>query len=324
MKKTFILFLIVVFTALLTGCNNSKERIVIYSSMEEFRNQKLIEMLDEKFSDYDIEVQHIATGNSAAKIKAEGENIEADIILGLELSHMENLKSNFADLSDVDTSHYLDGINPEHKNYLLWEKYTASIIIDKTYFESKKLEKPVKYEDLLKSEYKELIAMPDPKTSGTGYMYYLNLVNIMGESKALEYLDNLSKNIKQFTTSGSGPIGLLKQGEIAIAMGMTFQGAEEITNGANFEIIELETGTPYNYTGVGIIKGKESKDGIMKVFQWIITDFMLYDRENYVPGEILKNQSSKVSNFPSNLRDADMTNIESIQIKEDLIAKWPF
>lgn len=323
MKKLF-LPLLVVCGLLATGCGSKDDRIVIYTSMEENRNQILAEMVKEKFPDYDVEVQQMGTGNSAAKIKTEGKNIEADIILGLELAHMENLKDNFADLSSYDDSHYVEGINPAHNKYFMWEKYTASVIINKTYFTEHNLTIPETYEDLLKEEYKGLIAMPDPKTSGTGYMYYLNVVNEMGEEEALKYFDNLSKNIKQFTSSGSGPINLLKQGEIAIAMGMTYQGAEEITNGANYEILELKTGTPYNYTAISIINGRETKTGIKEVFNWLITDFMAYDRENHVPGEIVKNQKNSVPNFPSNLKDANMTNIESMQTKENLTSKWKF
>ena len=166
--------------------------------------------------------------------------------------------------------------------------------------------------------------MPDPKTSGTGYMYYLNVVNEMGEEKALEYFDKLSNNIKQFTTSGSGPINLLKQGEIAIAMGMTYQGVEEITAGANYEILELSTGTPYNYTATGIISGKGDRECVKEVFNWIITDWLKYDREYFVPGQVLKKQENKIKNYPTNLKDANMKNVESMQTKDELTLKWKY
>ena len=45
----------------------------------------------------------MATGNSSAKLKTEGTNIEADIILDLETSYMTSLEENFADLSSFDT-----------------------------------------------------------------------------------------------------------------------------------------------------------------------------------------------------------------------------
>lgn len=83
-------------------------QVVIYTSMEENRNKVLKEQLAEKFPDKDIVVQYLSTGNSAAKIKNEGTNVEADIVLDLETAHMANLEENFADLSSFDTSIYLD------------------------------------------------------------------------------------------------------------------------------------------------------------------------------------------------------------------------
>lgn len=322
MKKYVLLLIIMLF--FITGCGGNSQRIVVYSSAEEERNDALKEQLKEKFPDLDVVVQYMPTGNNAAKIKSEGKDVEADIILGLETSYMEGLKDNFADLSYYDDSYYVDGINPEHNKYLVYEKYTASIIIDKDYFEKNELEIPKTYEDLLKKEYKGLIAMPDPKTSGTGYMYYLNVYNELGEKDALDYFDKLSENILQFTTSGSGPISLLKQGEIAIAMGMTYQGASAITEGANFEILELETKTPYNTTSVAIIDGRETKENVKEVFEFITKEFSKYDKEHFIPGKILKEQDTKIPNYPTTLTDANMTGVDSLELKEELLEKWKY
>jgi len=319
MKK---IILTIVFAALLlTGCTNSEEKVVIYTSMDEERNQELKEQLKEEFKDLDVVVQYMATGNSAAKIKNEKTKIEADIILDLETAHMVDVADNFADLSNFDTSIYLDGVNTAD-NYLTWVKYTMNLIIDKKYFKDHNLEIPKTYEDLLKKEYKDLIAMPDPKTSGTGYAFYLNAVNIMGEEKAIEYFKDLKSNLREFTTSGSGPTNLLKQREIAIALGMTSQGVQAINEGYDFEIVELTTGSPYNTTSFGIIKGRETNENVTKVFEWLMNDFGKFDKENYMPDVILKNQESNVKNYPTDLTDADMTGIDSVEIKEKLTEKW--
>lgn len=320
MKKKIMIILITIIL-FVTGCASNEDRIVIYTSMEEERNQTLKEQLKEEFPDLDIVIQYMATGNSAAKIKNEGSKVEADIVLDLETAHMVNVQDNFADLSDIDTSMYLDGVN-NSDNYLTWVKYTMNLIIDKDYFEEHNLATPKTYEDLLKKEYKDLIAMPDPKTSGTGYAFYLNVVNIMGEDEALNYFKKLKSNLREFTTSGSGPTNLLKQGEIAIALGMTAQGVEGINEGYNFEIIQLETGSPYNTTSCGIIKGKENKENVKEVFQWLISDFGKYDKENHMPDVILNNQENKMLNYPTDLTDADMSGIDSTEIKEKLIEKW--
>ena len=320
MKKIFLTVLLLIVTLTVTGCGK-KNDVVIYSSQEEERDQALKEQLKEKFPDINVVVQHIGTGNSAAKIKNEGEKVEADIVIDLETAHVVDIQDNFADISYFDDSIYLDGVNTSDK-YLTWVKYTLNLIIDNKYFKEHNLSIPKTYEDLLKPEYKNLIAMPDPKTSGTGYGFFLNTVNIMGEDKAIEYFKKLKDNMREFTTSGSGPTNLLKQGEIAIAMGMTAQGVKAINDGYDFSIIELNTGSPYNTTSCGIIKGHENKDYVKEVFEFVVNEFGRYDKENFMPDIILKDQHNKVANYPENLKDADMTGIDSIQTKEKLTKRW--
>lgn len=319
--KKYICLIFLFILLITTGCSKKDGQVVIYTSMEENRNKALKEQLAERFPDKDIIVQYLSTGNSAAKIKNEGTNVEADIVLDLETAHMANLEENFADLSSFDTSIYLDGVNKSNR-YLTWTKYTMALIIDKNYFDKHNLSVPKTYDDLLKSEYRNLIAIPDPKTSGTGYAFYLNAVNIMGEDKAIEYFKKLKNNLREFTTSGSGPTNLLKQGEIAIAMGMTSQGVEAINEGYNFKIVSLKTGAPYNTTSFGIIKGRENKENVREVFEWLMNDFGKYDKEYFLPDKILKNQEVKVKNYPTNLKDAKMDGIDSVSVKQDLISKW--
>lgn len=315
------LFIMLSTLFILTGCSKNNGKVVIYTSMEEDRNQALKEQLKEEFPDIDVVVQYMSTGNSSAKLKTEGTSIEADIVLDLETAYMANLEENFADLSNFDSTIYIDGV-VKSKNYFPWVKYTMSLIIDKNYFAEHNLTVPATYEDLLKPEYKNLIAMPDPKTSGTGYAFFLNAVNIMGEENAIQYFKSLKENLREFTTSGSGPTNLLKQGEIAIAMGMTSQGAAAINEGYNFEIISLETGAPYNTTSCGIIKGRENDENVKKVFEWLSTEFNRYDKENYMPDKILKDQKNNVQNYPTDFAEADMDGIDSIKTKEELIEKW--
>ena len=319
--KKYICLIFLFILLITTGCSKKDGQVVIYTSMEENRNKALKEQLAERFPDKDIIVQYLSTGNSAAKIKNEGTNVEADIVLDLETAHMANLEENFADLSSFDTSIYLDGVNKSNR-YLTWTKYTMALIIDKNYFDKHNLSVPKTYDDLLKSEYRNLIAIPDPKTSGTGYALYLNVVNIMGEDNAIEYFKKLKNNLREFTTSGSGPTNLLKQGEIAIAMGMTSQGVEAINEGYNFKIVSLKTGAPYNTTSFGIIKGRENKENVREVFEWLMNDFGKYDKEYFLPDKILKNQEVKVKNYPTNLKDAKMDGIDSVSVKQDLISKW--
>ena len=321
MKKIRVMFLMLLCVFMLAGCGKDNKRVVIYSCMDETRNKDLTEQLKEKFPELDVVVQFISTGNLASKIKSEGTDIEADVVLDLETAHMVNVEEYFADLSDFDSSMFLDGVN-KSKNYFTWVKYTMNLIIDNKYFKEHKLDVPKTYEDLLKKQYKNLIAMPDPKVSGTGYAFYLNVVNEMGEDKAIEYFQKLKNNLREFSSSGSGPTNLLKQGEIAIAMGMTAQGVMAKNEGYDFSIVELKTGSPYNSTSFGIIKGRETNENVKEVFNWLLTDFSRYDKEYYYPDVILKDQKSSIVGYPTDLTDAKMDGIYSTSVKEKLTEKW--
>lgn len=326
MKKCIVLVLAltILFTALAVSGN--KESIVICASTEQFRNDALQQQLNEKFPQYNIIVMYMATGKAAAKIYAEKETSEVDILVGLETGYMNKIKDSLADISGISQIPYVDGLTPADNGnqWVTWERQAGGIIINRSVLEKHGLEAPTSYEDLLKPEYKGLVAMPDPKSSGTGYFFYKNWVNTMGQEGALAFVDKLYGNLKQFTESGSGPIKLLKQGEIAIGLALTFQAINEINDGQPLEIIFPETGSPYSLTGSAIVKGHREKEGIEEVFSYIVNDFLVYDKENFSPETIYDGQVNKIPNYPQNIPYADMQGIQDDKEKERLLALWKY
>lgn len=305
---------------------SSKKTITIYSSAEDFRNEMARGMLTEKFPEYNFNLVEVDTGTLAAKMVAEGKDTDCDIILELESTYMKKISDNLAELKDVDFSKYIDDIVPESHKYVPFTRLSGAIILNKKTFEEKNLPIPESYDDLLKPEYKGLISMPNPKSSGTGYIFYLNMVNERGEEAALEYFDKLAENIsgQGFTTSGSGPINALIAGEADIAMGMTFQAVKAINDGSDFEIIFFNEGAPYTTYSSAVVSGKETDEDVMKVFKYIISNVTPKDKELYMPEPIYKEQEITVANFPKDIKYADMTGIDDITLKESLLDKWKY
>ena len=130
MKKFICLLIVAVCAVTLTGCGTKKQSVIIYSCMEEEREQALQEQLKQKFPDKKVVVQHMSTGNTAAKIKNEGTKTEADIVIDLETSHINSMRDTFADVSSYNYDVYLDSIEND-SNYLLWTKYPLGIVINK-------------------------------------------------------------------------------------------------------------------------------------------------------------------------------------------------
>lgn len=309
----------------LVGCGkqSNKPTVLIYSTAEDFRNEMIQEELDKQFPDYDVKIQYVSTGNCAAKLKAEGEKIEADIIFESEYTYAEALKDNFYELSDYDFSKYLDELVPEHKRYATSIRYSGAILINEDVLKEKNVEVPTSYQDLLDPKYNDLISMPNPKSSGTGYMFLKQLVNSMGEDAAFDYFDKLSENILQYTSSGSGPVNALVQGEVGIGLGMTFQAVSEINKGANIKIMYFDEGAPWTTSEFAIVKGHEDKEGVQEVFKYIFDEVVQKDKEMFMPEAIYKDQNTTIENFPTDIPYADMSN-NTPEERERLLSRWQY
>jgi len=330
MKKKFMLILAVLlaFVSLtFTGCG--KEEIVIYTSSEDYTMEFLQESLEKEIPDCKIVVEYMSTSNIAAKIIQEGENSDCDIIFAEQYGYIDKMAQAgvLTDISSMyDYSVFTDdSINVPAKNYLLPAiKTGGGIIINNKVLTAKGLQKPTCYADLLDEKYNDLIVMPSPKSSGTGYMFFLSLINEMGEEAALKYFDDLNKNILEWSTSGSTPVNKLTMNETAVGLGMIGQAAEKINQGfSNLEILFFEEGAPYEFYGNCIVKGKEQRENVKKAMDYLYNTFTDASCARYYPEPVLKDKTYEVANFPKNIEYSDMSN-NTLERKEELLKKWKY
>lgn len=324
MKKIISILLAVTLALTVITTEKSENAIIIYSCMEQFRNDELQAQLNERFPELDVYVMYMSTAKAAAKLSIEGISSDADIVVNLENAYMTKVEEHMADVTAYSHLEYVDDMVVESGRYLIWDRQAGSIIVNRTILEKNNLPVPETYEDLLNPVYKDLISMPDPKSSGTGYFFLKSLVNTMGEEEAFAYIDELAKNVKQFTESGSGPVKLLIQGEVAIGLGLTFQAVNEFNNGNDFIIIEPEFGSPYSLTSMSMLAGREENEDIVRVFEFVANDYMVYDKMYGSPEKVLVDQINGIENYPENITYANMDGIESVEEKERLLDKWKY
>lgn len=310
--------------AVLSGCGQNKELVVIYTSIEEYVIDDLSARLEEAFPEYKIKIEYMSTGNHAAKLLAEGTSTDCDITYDLEYAYLTQLAQNnlLADLSSYDQNIYVSDTVVSN-NYLVHLRNSGAVILNTEVLKQKNLPEPTSYADLLKPEYANLISMPSPKSSSTGYMFLKNLVNAWGEAEAFEYFDKLSQNILQYTSSGSGPVNALVQGEVAIGLGMTAQGVLRINEGEPLKIVYFEEGAPFTLYGQAIVAGKEEREAVKKVFDFMVNTYGYEFNEKFYPEQIFKDKTYTVKNYPQNINYADMSN-NTIDEKNRLLDKWKY
>ena len=327
MKKIFRVAAALLLAVIVVSCAKDKEsnEVLIFTSSEDFRIEHLQNRLNEQFPQYNVVINYTTTGNLAAKLKAEGTATDCDIIGELDSAYLEGILDNLADLSAYDSSAFLDELVPAHKKYLPFIRSSGCIAINEQFLAARNIPVPTSYQDLIKPEYKGVLSMPNPKSSGTGYFFLKNLVNVWGEDAAFGYFDRFADNVLQFTSSGSGPVNALIQGEAGIGLGMTFQVVTAINErGVPLRIAYFEEGSPWTMYGMGIIKGKDTRQAVREVFEFYVNTLTREDKELFAPEQIFKVQVNDIPNYPRNVKAADMRGIESLSEKERLLEKWKY
>jgi len=326
MKKlfAFVLSLVLILPVLASCGGNNREKVVIYSSAEDYRIEYMEKRMKEQFPQYDVQIEYRSSGDHAAAIKAAGKDVACDISHDLEYGYAAQIASMgyLADLSSlVDFSVYAED-TVQSKYYAPEIRNGGCIAINVDRLEALGLKKPTCYEDLLDPAYKGQISMPNPASSGTGYMFLLSLVNAWGEDEALAYFDQLAPNVLSFTASGSGPVTALALGEVAVGLGMTPDTVAQIREGVNLEILFFEEGSPYSLYGQAIIAGREEKTAVKEVFAFLTTTLNRELCEKFYPEKIFKDTDYNVEHFPENVPYANMTVEDASAYKEALLKKW--
>lgn len=77
---------------------------------------------------------------------------------------------------------------------------------------------PRSWDDLLDPRLSGLLSIPNPVTSGTGYVWLWTQTQRLPTQAAFEYLVAVDRNVLQYTNSGLAPAGIAGRGEAAVAV----------------------------------------------------------------------------------------------------------
>ena len=332
MKK--VIGLVVLMCMMLSiGCAFAgSDRVVIYTAAEDERIAYLQEKLDAQFPDVEIVIQSLGTGQLLSKLQAEGNNSDCDIFYDLEVVNAEIiLNANpdlFVDLSDYDFSIYdssVTGYTERHHKYAVNGKTYGAFLVNTAILEEKGLEVPATYEDMLKEEYAELISMPNPRSSGTGYSYYNGMVTMLGADEGLAYFESLNPNIKEYTTSGSAPAKAAVRGDVAIAYGLLWQCVNYANENEGLVVVVPEAGLAYDLFTMGMISGHETKAAVKDVFSYLYNELNRPQCALFNPDIIYTEMpAAEIPNYPTGFSEITMAGMFDFEYKQDLLDQWEY
>ena len=112
--------------------------------------------------------------------------------------------------------------------------------------------------------------MPNPASSGTGYLTVAGWLTIMGEEAGWKFMDALHQNVAQYLHSGSAPCVQAAKGERLIGIGFDMRGATEKTKGAPIDLIVPKEGLGWEMEVTAIMKGTKNLEAAKKLADWVV------------------------------------------------------
>lgn len=151
--------------------------------------------------------------------------------------------------------------------------YTGAIgfVVNEGVLAEKGLPVPTCWADLTDPQYKGLLAMPNPNTSGTAYTIIATLMQIFGEDQAFDMLKAIHQNVAQYTRSG-GAVGLLAgRGDVAVAIQFLHDGVKFAKQGFPLTNLAPCEGTGFEIGGLSLVKNAPHRADAIKFIEWALT-----------------------------------------------------
>ena len=217
-----------------------------------------------------------STGIIQARLMAEKDNPRNDVIFGHAATDLLALDAAgmFLPYSPAG-SDKLDARYRDKKSPPTWTGmwgFATAVCFNSVEAAKRNIPKPTSWADLTKPVYKGQITMPNPASSGTGFLTIAGWVQIMGKDKAWSFMDALHGNIAAYSHSGSKPCNQVASGEYVVGISLPGRAADLKTKGAPIEAVIPSEGIGWEMQGVSIMKTTKNAADAKTFVDWAVSE----------------------------------------------------
>jgi iron(III) transport system substrate-binding protein len=252
-----------------------KTSITVYTALEADQLKAYKAGFEAAHPDVEIRWVRDSNGVITARLLAEKAAPKADVVMGvaatsLMLMDQEGMLQSYAPAG-------LDHLKPalrDHRPQPTWvgmDVWASALCVSKVEREKLGLPLPARWTDLTDPAWKGRITMPNPASSGTGFLMVSAWLQMMGEEKGWAFMDALDRNIASYSHSGSKPCKQAATGEFAIGLSFEYRANKLIEQGAPIELVLPAEGLGWDMEAVGIVKGTAHVAAARTLLDWAVT-----------------------------------------------------
>jgi iron(III) transport system substrate-binding protein len=274
MKKIFVMMAAMV--ALCATLARAAE-ITVYTALEDDELSVYVPAFQKAHPEIKLNIIRDSTGVITARLLAERENPVADVVWGTAVTS----------LLIADDLGMLQGYNPKglervrasmkdaNNDPARWvgiKAWVTGIVGNTIEMKSRGVPMPKSYMELVHPRYRGMLVMPNPASSGTGYLTVSAILQLMGEENGWDFLDKLHANMAQYTHSGSAPARMAGRGEFPIGLSFAYRGFRQRAQGEPVEVAFPAEGSGYDVEANALIRKPRINPAARTFLDWAISD----------------------------------------------------
>ena len=251
--------------------------LLVYTALEDDELAVYIPAFKKAHPEINLSIVRDSTGIVTAKLLAEKDNIQADVVWGTAATSLlvANELGMIKGYNPKGIEKVRKGMKDGKNDPVRWvgiKAYVTGIVGNTIEMEKKGIMMPKSYADLLKPEYKGNVVMPNPASSGTGFLTVSAILQLMGEEKGWDFLDQLHENIAMYTHSGSKPAKMAGKCEFPIGVSFAYRGFKQRAKGEPVMVSFPAEGSGYEVEANALMKKPRIKKEAKVFLDWAISD----------------------------------------------------
>ena len=249
--------------------------ILVYTALETDQLKSYKDTFEKAVKDVEIRWVRDSTGVITAKLLAEKNNPQADVVFALAATSLLVLEQE--GMLTPYSPKGVEALNPrfvDTKKPPMWvgmDVWGATFCFNTVEAKKRNLPKPESWKDLLKPVYKGQITMPHPASSGTGFLDVTAWLQMFGEAEGWKYMDALHENIAQYVHSGSKPCRQAGAGEFVMGISFEYRANATKASGAPIELVFPKEGVGWDMEASAIMKASKKQEAARKLMDWGVT-----------------------------------------------------
>lgn len=250
------------------------EQITVYTAYEDDEAAAYLRAAKEDVPELDVNLVRLSTGDLTSRLVAEAGDPKHDVIWGQAVSNLVDprvlatLEPYFPDSIDRIPDRFRDGAG----RWFATTGYMTVLCVNHERLAARGLPMPRSWADLARPVYRGEVGMPDPTTSGTGYIQVVSILQDKGERGGWDSLRALDRNVARYEQSGSRPCNEAAAGRYAVGVSLAERALRNIGDRRPITMVIPSEGAGNELEGNALVASSRRKDAARRFLDWTTSE----------------------------------------------------